>query len=90
MGPTLAIWNISQVDQHGTGFEQRQRLPVGPVPVDHGRDLVVGADFQKLRQELLAIADIDRMGRIFQSAFLEHDVQLVPIGGVPGIEIDHG
>ena len=49
-----------QVEQDRARLEQRDRLAVGPVRVDDGRDLVVRADLQEVGRELVAGADVDR------------------------------
>jgi len=40
--------------------------------------------------ELLARADVDRVHAVGNARFLEHDVDLVPVGRRPGVEVDHG
>src|SRR3546814_3245165 len=67
---------------------QRDRLPVGTVRVDDGRHLVVGADLQEVRRELVAGPDVDRMDVVRNAQFLQHDVDLVAVRRRPGIELD--
>jgi hypothetical protein len=77
-----------QEQQDRARFEQRDRLAVGPVGVDESRDLVVGADGQQPRLELLAGADVHGVHAVGQVALLEHDVQLVPVWRGPRIHFD--
>src|SRR5205823_12701290 len=78
-----------QVEKHGARFGERKRLAAGSVLVDHRRDLVVWRNGEELGLELIASADIDRMHAVLEARLLEHDVDLVPVGRRPGIEVDH-
>ena len=57
--------------------------------VDHDRRLVVGAEGQERKCELLAEPDANKVRRKYGSAFLKHAVNLVPIGRGPSVENDH-
>src|SRR3546814_19935299 len=52
------------------------------------RHFVVRADLQKVRLELVAGADIDRMHIVFESQLLQHDMDLMAVRRRPGIELD--
>src|SRR2546428_7814758 len=56
---------------------------------DDRRDLVVRADSQELRFDLLADANMYRVNLVPRPGFLEHDVDLVPVGRGPRIDFDH-
>src|SRR5262249_12886354 len=74
-----------QIHQDRPGFEERPPL----VAIDDRGNAVVGAEPQELRLELLALGDVDRVGRILEPAFLEHDRDLAAVGRGPGVKIDH-
>ena len=57
--------------------------------IDNRRDLIVGADLQKLRRELIACTNIHRDGLIRQAQFFQQDRHFAPIWRGPRIEIDH-
>src|SRR6266540_950078 len=78
-----------EVEQHRPRLGERERFPARPVLVDHRRDLVVRRDGEEIGLELLARADVDGMDFVFEARFLEHDVDLVPVGRRPGIEVNH-
>src|SRR2546425_2028385 len=78
-----------EVEQHGARLREREGFPVGSLLVDHRRDLVVRRDREEVGLELVARADIDRMHAVLEPRLLEHDVDLVPVGCGPGIEVDH-
>ncbi len=78
-----------EVDEDRARFEQRDRPSVRAVGIDDRRDLVVRADGQEFRLELVAGADVDRDGTVGQAALLEHHVDLVAIGRGPRIHFDH-
>ena len=54
------------------------------------RQQLSGLVGQKLRLELLVLADVDRVDGVGQTKFLQHDGSLAAIGSCPGIQIDHG
>jgi hypothetical protein len=60
------------------------------VAIDDGGDAVVRADLQKVRLELLALGNIDRVRGIGQPEFLEQNGNLAAVGRRPGVKIDHG
>src|SRR3546814_13305807 len=63
-------------------------LAVRPVRIDDRRHFVVRADLQKVRLELVAGADIDRMHIVFASQLLQHDMDLMAVRRRPGIDLD--
>src|SRR5712692_9066812 len=78
-----------EVEQHRARLGERERFPARPVLVDHRRDLVVRRGGEEIELELVARADVDGMDCVFEACFLEHDVDLVPVGRRPGIEVNH-
>ncbi len=86
LGQKLACLG-SQVQQDGAGLEQGDRLSVRSFAVHQRRNLVVRADGQELRLELVAGADVDGHGlpvaSQLKAAFLQHDVDLVAVGRGP-------
>ena len=71
-------------------FEQRDRLAaICRRLIDHGRDAVVGGDFQEVGLELLSLSDIDRDDPVGEAGFLQEHGDLVPVGRRPVVEIDH-
>src|SRR6267143_227080 len=78
-----------QVEQNRSRLENREGLSVRPVAVNDRGDLVVRADSQKLRFELLAGADVHRPDLVLEAGLLEHDMDLVPVGRGPSIDFDH-
>ena len=80
---------LRQVVQDRTGFEDRDRLAIRPLFIDDRGDLVVRADRQERRVELLALAEIDPMGAVGQADLLQHDVDLLTVGRGRRVEIDH-
>ena len=79
-----------QIQQDRTRLEQRDRPAVRTVRVGDGRNLVVRADLQKIRFELVTRANVNRMNALGQVAFLQHDMDLVAIGRCSRIQVDHG
>src|SRR5438552_354655 len=79
-----------EVEQHRARLGERERLPARAFLVDHRRDLVIGRDGEEFRLELVTRSNIDGMNFIFETSFLQHDVNLVAIGRGPCIEVDHG
>src|SRR6266852_477030 len=78
-----------EVEQHRPRLGERERLAARPVLVDHRRDLVVRRDGEEIGLELVAHADVDGMDFVFETRFLEHDVDLVPVGRRPSVKVDH-
>jgi hypothetical protein len=58
--------------------------------VDDRRDAVVGGDFQEIRLELLALADVDRMYLVGQAGLFEEQRDFMAVGGGLVIQVDHG
>ena len=58
--------------------------------IDHRRDAVVRCDRQKLRLELIALADVDRENPVRQPGLLEEHRYLVAVRRGPVMEVDHG
>ena len=68
---SFRIWPVLLGEVH----EDRARLhQVDPgLVVDDRRDLVVRADHQELRRELLVLPDVDRRHRVGNAQLLQHD-----------------
>jgi hypothetical protein len=58
--------------------------------IDHRRNPIVGRNRQKLRLELIALADDDRENLVLQVGLFEEDRYLVAVRRGPVMEIDHG
>src|SRR5437667_11561996 len=78
-----------QINENRSRLEDRDRLSVRPVAVHDRGDLVVRADSQEPGVELLAGADVYRPDLVLEPGFLEHDVDLVPVGRGPSVDFDH-
>src|SRR5690606_4381626 len=52
-------------------------------------DAVVRADLEEVLLELLPPADVDGDHLVRQAALLQHDADLLAVGGRPVIEVDH-
>ena len=59
------------------------------IMVDDGGHPVIRADLQKIRLELVALADIHRMRGVGDAQFLEQDRDLPAVRRGPKIEIEH-
>ncbi|MBA7484260.1 hypothetical protein ES707_19784 [subsurface metagenome] len=82
---------LAEVKQHRAGLEDRDRLAAAlRFVIDHRGDAVVRRDLQKVRLELLALADLDRDHLVRQPGLLEEHRDLVAVRRGPVIEIDHG
>src|SRR6266436_1562004 len=82
---------LGEIQQHRAGFEDRDRLAAAlRLVVDHRWNAVVRGDRQKLRLELVALADIDREDLVFQPGLFEKHRDLVPVRRGPVIKVDHG
>ena len=79
---------VREVEQDRSRFEERDLPSPGPVVVHDGRDLVVGADREELRLELIAATDVHPFRPVGEAAFLEHDVNLLTVRSGGGVEID--
>ena len=75
---------LGQVLQDGAGFENRQAR----VGIHDRRHLVVRADGQELRLELVALVDVHRDDAVRQPGFLQHDGDLLAIARGPEIQVD--
>jgi len=81
---------LGEIKQHRAGFEDRDRLAAAlRLMIDHRGDAVVRRDRQKLRLELLALADVDCMRLIGEIEFLKRDGSLAAVGCGPSVEINH-
>src|SRR6202000_3110383 len=81
---------LTQIPEHRAGLEHRERTTATRrFLVDDGGDAVVGGDGQELRLELLALADVDLVGAVWDAGFLHEDADLLSVGCGPEIEIDH-
>src|SRR5258708_40242 len=79
-----------EIQKHRAGFEDRDR-PAAALRfvVDHRGNAVVRGDRQKLRLELVALADIDRENLGFQPGLFEKHGDLVAGRRGPGIKNEH-
>ena len=80
---------LREVDQDRPAFEQGQRLAVRTIVIDNCGNAVVRGNGEELWPVLLALADVDRMGSVFQPGFFEHNLGFPPVGGRRGIKVDH-
>jgi hypothetical protein len=78
-----------EVEEDRPRFGERHGLAARTVGVHHRRHLVVGRDLEEFGLELVAHADIHRDHPVGQAGFLQHDVDLVPVGRRPGVQVDH-
>jgi hypothetical protein len=53
------------------------------------RDAVVRRDLEKLRRELLAFADVDRLDGLRETGLFEEDGDFMAVRRGPVVEIDH-
>jgi len=79
---------LAQVDQDRARLEYADRPARRALGVDDRRDLVVRADLQEGRVELLALADVDDVHFVGQAHLFERDADLAAIGGVEGVQLD--
>ncbi len=80
---------VGEVDENGARFEDRLGRAACAVVVDDGRDLVIGADTQEVRRELLASAQIDHAHLVGEAELLERDGDFETVGGGCRVEVDH-
>ena len=78
----------AEILQDRARLEDRDRLAAGPVGIDDGGHAVVGRDGQELGLELVALADVDGLDLVGEPALLEHDRDLVAVGGGPVVQLD--
>src|SRR5690606_19607507 len=64
------------------------RLAAGSVVVHDRRDLVVRADREEFRRELLVAGDVDHAHPVGQAHLLEGHADLASVGRVPGMQLD--
>src|SRR3984957_6775266 len=82
---------LGEIEQHRAGFEDRDRLAAAfRLVIDHRGNAVVRRDRQKLRLELIALADIDRENLVSQPGLFEKHRDLVAVRRGPVVQIDHG
>lgn len=79
---------LGQINQNGTTFKEREWFSVGAIRVDDCGYFIVGTEFQEIRLELIALADIHCNRFPGKSHFLAGDVNFVAIGGCPGVNLD--
>lgn len=79
---------LGQVNQNGTAFKQFEWFSVRAMRVNNRRYFVVGAEFQKLGLELIALANINRNGFPLKSHFLAGNVNFVAVGSCPGVDLN--
>jgi hypothetical protein len=80
---------LGEVLQDRAGLEDRQRA-ARRILVDDRRDLVVGAQAQERRIELLAAQYVDVLEPVREPALLEHDCDLEPVRRRVEMQHDHG
>ena len=72
-----------QIQQDGARLKQSDGFAVRPIRVHQRGDLVVRANCQKVRLELVTRAYVDRyclpIATVAKAALLQHDVNLVPV-----------
>ena len=75
---------------YGAGFENRYRVAaiLGRM-IDDGGYAVVGRNFQEVRFELIALADVDGFDGVVESGLLQEQGDFVAVWGSPVVEIDH-
>ena len=82
---------LGEIQQHRAGFEDRDRFASAPrLVIDHRGNAVVRRDRQKLRLELIALADVDREDLVFQPGLFEKHRDLVAVRRGPVMKVDHG
>src|SRR5690606_23311559 len=77
-----------EILKNGAGFEHRDRLAARTFRIDNGGHAVVGSNFQELRLELVALADIHIMNVIGNAQFLQHDRDLEAVWRRPVMQFD--
>jgi hypothetical protein len=77
----------AEIHEDSRRFEHRNRLAAGPVGIDDGRHAVVRRDRQKIRRELIALADIDVFHLVGNAEFLQHDGDLPAVRRRPVIQL---
>src|SRR5690606_12048557 len=75
-----------KVEQDGPRLEKSKGLSTRSVRINYSGNLVVGADLQEFRIELLVLGDVDGMHFIWQSQFFQGDGNLVTVGSAPGVK----
>jgi hypothetical protein len=81
---------LGEVPEDGARFHHGVASAAGTVGVDDGGDAVVGGELQKFRRELLAEADVDVEVLPFDAQLLQHDHDLLAVGGRGRVQFDHG
>jgi hypothetical protein len=71
---------LGQVQEDGPGLEDADRFGPRALGVDDRRDLVVRAELQEGRVELLAPGDVDDLHAVGQAHLLERQADLAAIG----------
>ena len=79
---------LAQVEQNGAGFEHARRPAMRAIGIDDRRNLVVRADLEEIRRELLVLGDIDWIDLIGQSHLFQSDADLAAVGRIPGVKFD--
>ena len=81
---------LGEIQQDRARFEQRnRRAAVGRLVVDDRRHAVVRGDLEKVRVELFAFTDVDRLDPIRNAGLLEEHRDLVAVRRRPIVQIDH-
>ncbi len=79
---------LGEIEQHGAGFEHRDRLAAaGRCAIDQRGNAVVRGDGEEFRLELLALADVHRHEVVGQPGLLEEDRDLVAVRMFTGMRL---
>src|SRR5262249_7904998 len=81
---------LGEIEQHGARFEHRDGLAAAlRLVIDQRRNAVVRRNRQKLRLELLALADVHRNDLVLEPGLLEEHRDLVAVRRGPIVQLDH-
>ena len=80
---------LAEVQQDGARLEDRDRAAAGAFRVDDGGDLVVGADGEEGRGELLVLGDVHNLDLVGQPHLLQRHADLAAVRRVVGVQLDH-
>ena len=79
---------LGQIEHDRAAFEDRNGRPFDIV-VDDGGHTIVGADFQEIGRELIALGDVQDVGLVGQAQFFEKDRDLPAVRRRPIVKVDH-
>jgi hypothetical protein len=78
-----------EIEQDRPAFEHADGRAIGAVGIDDGGDLVVRADGEERRLELLLLGDVHDMHPVGQAHLLQRHADLAAVRRVVGVEVDH-